>query len=452
MQKSLQHNNIDTFESTTEMRKIMQDVLSFAKNSGATDACVSVSRENGFAVDIRMGQVETLAFHESKGVGVTVYLDKRQGTASGSDTTPSALKAMVEAAIEIAKVSAPDPCFGLASRELVDNHYPDLDLFYPWDISPAEAIERAQQCEQLAIESDKRIINSDGANVSTYRFYNGHADSYGREGIVTSTRHSISCSLIAEENGAMQRDYEYSTSRHPDKLWSIDKIAGSAADRVVKRLGSRKIKTQKAPVLFSSRLSSGLIGSFIGAISGSNLYRKNSFLLDSLGAQVFPSYIRIHEQPHLKCALGSAPFDDEGVITRPNVIVNEGRVCQYVLSSFSARKLGLETTANSGGVYNLTVDATAGDLEDLLKKMDTGLLVTELMGQGVNGVTGDYSRGASGFWVQGGKIQFPVEEITIAGNLKDIFHHIVAIGTDINPNSAARCGSILVEKMMIGGE
>jgi len=429
----------------------MQNVLSLAREYGATDASVSVNQENGFSTDVRMGEVETLAFHESKGVGVTVYLDKRQGSASGSDTSAASLRAMVSAAVEIARVSAADPCFGLADRELVDNHYPDLDLSHAWSISPSEAIKQALACEQHALGVDKRITNSDGVSISTYTFCNGFADSYGRQGFVNSSRHSLSCSLIAQKGDAMQRDYDYTTARNPDNLFPAEQIAERAAERALSRLDAKKIKTQKAPILFSSRISSGLFGSFVGAISGGNLYRKNSFLMDSIGQQVFPSGIHIHEQPHLKQGLGSAPFDGEGVLTRNNVLVEDGRVCQYVLGSYSARKLGLATTANSGGVFNLTVDATAGDFQELLRQMDTGLLVTELMGQGVNGLTGDYSRGASGFWVEGGQIQYPVEEITIAGNLKDMFRTIIAIGTDINPNSSTRCGSVLLESMMIGG-
>lgn len=451
MQKTLQHSNSNPLKSTSMLSELMHDVLSLARQHGATDASVSVNQENGFSTDVRMGEVETLAFHESKGVGVTVYIDKRQGSASGSDTSPSALRAMVASAVEIAKVSAPDPCFGLADRALVDNNYPDLDLCYSWSISPTQAIESALACERHALSMDKRITNSDGVNLSTYTFCNGFADSFGREGFVNSSRHSISCSLIAQEKENMQRDYDYTTARNPEHLYNVERIAERAAERALSRLGGRKIKTQKAPILFSSRLSSGLFGPFIGAISGSNLYRKNSFLMDSIGQHVFPSGIRIYEQPHLLQGLGSAPFDGEGVPTRNNVLVDDGRICQYVLGSYSARRLGLSTTANSGGVFNLTVDATTGDFQDMLRQMDTGLLVTELMGQGVNGLTGDYSRGASGFWVEGGVIQYPVEEITIAGNLKDMFRSVVSIGNDINPNSSTRCGSVLIESMMIGG-
>lgn len=451
MQNTLQNSNSTPSKSTRELNTLMHEVLNLARQQGATDACVSISQENGFSTDVRMGEVETLAFHEAKGVGVTVYFDKSQGSASSTDTSSSSLSAMVAAACDIAKVSAADPCFGLADRSLVNNDYPDLDLCHPWSISPPEAIERAKACEQHAMAVDKRITNSDGVSVSTYTFCNGYADSFGREGFVNSSRHSISCSVIAKEGEMMQRDYDYTTARNPENLMSIDSVAQRAAERAVSRLGAKKIKTQTAPILFSSRVSSGLFGSFVGAISGSSLYRKSSFLLDSMGSQIFPTGIRVHEQPHLLQGLGSSPFDGEGVLTRNNVLVDDGRVCQYVLGSYSARRLGLTTTANSGGVFNLIVDATAGDFQDILNKMGTGLLVTELMGQGVNGLTGDYSRGAAGFWVEGGIIQYPVEEITIAGNLKDMYKMIVAIGTDINPNNSTRCGSVLIESMMIGG-
>lgn len=452
MRKTLQNNNKTPTKSISELTVLMQEVLSLARQEGATDASTSINQESGFSTDVRMGEVETLAFHEAKGVGVTVYFGQSQGSASSTDISPSALKSMVLAACDIAKVSAADPCFGLADRALVSHDYADLDLCGAWSITPLDAIERARACEQQAMAFDKRITNSDGVSVSTYTFCNGYADSYGREGVVNSSRHSISCSLIAQEGEAMQRDYDYTTARHPAHLLSDSRVAHGAAERAVSRLGARKIKTQTAPVLFSSRVSSGIFGAFVGAISGANLYRKNSFLLDSVGQLIFPKEIRVYEQPHLLQGLGSAPFDGEGVPTRYNVLVEDGRVCQYVLGSYSARRLGLETTANSGGVFNLTVSPTAGDFNDMLQKLGTGLLVTELMGHGVNGLTGDYSRGATGFWVEGGVIQYPVEEITIAGNLKDMFQHIAAVGTDVNVNIPTQCGSVLIERMMIGGE
>ena len=446
-----QNINRGQVKSTEELSAIMQDVLARAHFHGATDASVAVNHDSGFSIDARMGNVETVAFSEDNGISVIVYKGQRKGGASSTDTSPAALDSMVSAAIDIAEVSAADPCFGLADRALMCNQYPALDLCHPWLITPPEAIEMALSCEKEALAMDKRIANSDGVNVSTYTFAHGYANSYGFSGVVNSSRHSISCSLIAGEGDAMQRDYDYTTARHAQHLTPIHVLATSAAHRALSRLNAKQLKTQKIPVLFSSRLSSGLFSSFIGAISGSNLYRKNSFLLDSIGQSIFPESVRIYDQPHLLGALGSTPFDGEGVITRNNVWVEKGKLCQYVLSSYSARKMGLQTSANSGGVFNLTIDPTAGDLNDLLRKMDRGLLVTELMGQGVNVLTGDYSRGASGFWVEDGKIQYPVEEITIAGNLKDMFRSIVAIGNDINPNIATRCGSVLIEEMMVAG-
>ncbi len=451
MKTLTQHSNTVGLKSTSELKQIMDKVLALAHQKGATEASVAVNWDTGFSVDVRMGQVETVAFSEDRGVGLNVYVGQAKGSASSSDISDKALEAMVSAAYDIAMVSAKDPCFGLPDKELVCQEFTDLDLYHPWDITPEQAIERALLCEKEALSADKRVSNSDGVHLSTYQFALGHANSHGFEGFLQSTRHSISCSLIAQSGSSMQRDYDYTTARSAEDMRDISDLANCAATRTTERLGARKIKTQKMPVIFSSRVSSSLFANLIGAISGHNIYRKNSFLLDAVGEQVFPSSIRVHEQPHLRRGLGSAPFDGEGVLTRNNLLIDNGVLCQYVLSTYAARKLGLKTTANSGGVYNLTVDATDGDLQALLKKMDTGLLVTELMGQGVNVLTGDYSRGATGFWVQGGVIQHPVEEITIAGNLKDMFRQIVAVGSDINPNISTQCGSVLINGMMVAG-
>ena len=452
MQIKTQHNNSEVHKSTTELTRLMNDVLQLAKKEGATDAAVAVNNDRGFSVDVRMGEVDTVAFSEDKGVGLTVYIGQRKGSASSTDTSPAALESLVKAACDIAKVSAADPCFGLADKELMTKNHPDLDLFHPWDINPQQAIEMALKCESYALSLDKRIANSDGVNVSSYQSHHGYANTSGGEGFIQSTRHSISCSLIAKDGEKMQRDYDYTTVRNAEDLADINSIAKNAAERAISRLDSKQIETQTTPVIFSSRVSSSLLASFINAISGSNLYRKNSFLLDSIGQQIFPEFVRIYEQPHLKGALGSASFDGEGVPTRPNLLVEKGCLQQYVLGSYSARRMGLKTTANSDGVHNLTLDPNAGDLTELLKTMGKGLLVTELMGQGVNGITGDYSRGASGYWVEDGIIQYPVDEITIAGNLKEMFHMILAVGNDVNPNISTRCGSILIEKMMVAGK
>jgi PmbA protein len=446
-----QNNKSCNPKSTEEHLTIMRDVLKLAKHYGASDAAVSVSKDHGFSVDVRMRNVETVAFSEDHGIAVTVYFGNQKGSASSSDVSPTALDAMVNAACKIAKVSAADPCFGLPDENDISFNYPELNLNYTWDITVPEAIEMALQCEDHALALDKRITNSDGVNLSTYSMSQGYASSQGFEGILHSSRHSISCSVLAQNDKGMQRDYEYTTVRDPKKLLSLEQIASTAVERTISRLGARPIKTQKSPVIFSSRLSSGLFSSFITAISGGQLYRKNSFLYDALGEQIFPQILNIYEQPHLLGGLGSAPFDGEGVLTRNNVFVENGKLCQYALSSYTARRLGLKTTANCGGVFNLTIDPTAKDLEELLQQMGKGLLVTELMGSGVNILTGDYSRGASGFWVENGQIQYPVEEITIACNLKDLFRGILAVGNDRNPNSSTLCGSVLVNEITIAG-
>lgn len=452
--KTLPQNNlIVPSKSTDELQTMMLDILNRAKRKGASDAVVGVSLDSGFSVDVRMGDVETIAFSEDNSVGVTIYIGQAKGSASSSDTSPAALEAMIDAAYEIAKVSAPDPCFGLPDPEPPGAEIDDLDLIHPWHITPDAAIELSLQCEGHARALDQRIVNSDGVSLATYQFCLGHADTQGFMGLMESNRHSLSCSLVAKDKNSanMQRDYEYTTARSALDMLSLEEVAAGAVEKSVSRLNARKMATQKVPVLFSSRLASGFFGSLIAAISGNNLYRKNSFLLDSLGQQLLPETIQIYEQPWLKRGLGSALFDGEGVRTRPNVIVKNGVLQQYVLNSYTARKLGLKTTANQGGVFNLTIDPTDGDLSAMLKTLDRGLYVTELMGSGVNILTGHYSRGAFGFWVENGQIQYPVEEITIAGNLKTMLQQIVAIGSDVNLTSSTRCGSILVAEMMVAG-
>ncbi|MBA4696875.1 MAG: metalloprotease PmbA [Legionella sp.] len=448
-----QHNADRPVKADTKrhLLKVMDEVLAKARAAGATAAMVSTNHDDGFSVDVRMGAVETIAFHENKGMHLSVYLNHQKGEASSTDTSPKAIETLVEAACEIAKVSASDPCFGLPDASLMGADYRDLDLYHPWAINPQEAIELALACESSALSFDPRITNSDGVNVTTSKYCHGFANTQGASGLIQSTEHRLSCSLIAKQGEAMQRDYAYAVACRAADLRSFDEIAKQAAERTVARLGARQIKTEKVPVIFSPRVSTGLFSSLISAISGGNLYRKSSFLLDSLGQSIFPTYINVYEQPFLLRGLGSSPFDGEGVPTRENRFIENGILRSYVLGSYSARRLGLQTTANSGGVHNLTIDATTGNLTSLLKKMHRGLLVTELMGQGVNGLTGDYSRGASGFWIEEGEIQFPVEEITIAGNLKTMFQSIIDVGNDIDPNRATRCGSILIDGMTVAG-
>jgi PmbA protein len=445
------NSNSTPVKSTDDLKALMANVLRKATEQGATDASVSVNHDSGYSIDVRVGEVDTVEFSEDKGVGVTVYIGQQKGTSSSTDTSPGAIDAMVTAACDIAKVSAADPCFGLAESSLINNNLPDLDLYHPWSLKPVDAIEKALACEKIALSLDKRITNSDGVNLSTYEYKHGYATSNGCMAVLDSSRHSISCSLIAKLGDSMQRDYDYTTSRDFKDLMDLERLAKSSVERTTSRLGANPIKTQKLPVIFSSRLSQSIFSSFIAGVSGSNLYRKNSFLLDSVGQSLFPEFISIYEEPHRLKGLGSTPIDGEGVPTRNNKIVQNGILNQYVLGSYAARKLGLQTTANSDGVHNLTVSPTTGGLKEMLRKMDTGLLVTELMGHGTNILTGDYSRGASGFWVERGEIQFPVEGITIAGNLKSIFKQILDVSNDWNVNHATRCGSVLVEEMMVAG-
>lgn len=443
---SLQINRKET------LTQLMALVLERARAYGASDASVSVNHHTGFSVDVRMGDVETIAFSEEKGVAVTVYYGQQKGSATSSDVSPGALDTTVKAACEIAEVSAKDPYFGLPDDRDIVHNYPEIDLYDAWQMQPEQASKLALDCEAVALQLDKRICNSDGVQVSTYSSGYGYANTRGFMGVVEGTRHGLSCSLIAQDAlGGMQRDYAYTAARRPADLMSYQDLAALAAERTIKRLSPRTLKTQKTPVIISSRVSSGLLGSFIQAVSGSSLYRKQSFLLDSIGQRVFPEYINIYEDPHKPFGLGSAAFDSEGVVTRPNMIVQNGILQQYVLGVYTARKLGLKTTANGGGVHNLTLQATAGNLTELIRTMHRGLLVTELMGQGVNEITGDYSRGAAGFWVEGGVIQYPVDNITIAGNLKNMFLQMIAVGNDYNPSIATQCGSILIEEMTIAG-
>ncbi len=451
MQNYLQNSKNQPLKSYEIMRKILQDALLKAKKYGATDAMVSMNHHCGYSLDVRMGQVDTVAFSEDKGLAITVYFDHQKGSASSTDLSPKGIESMVSMACEIAKVSAVDLCYGLADSSLICKTNLELDLYHPWFITPEQGIEMALDCESMARNMDARISNSDGVNLSNYVFANAMASSQGFEGFVKSSRHAMSCSLIATDKALMQSDYEYTTARHPDDLMSLEHLASGAVARVTKRLNARKIKTQKTAVIFSSRVANQLFGALIDAISGSSLYRKQSFLLDALGTQIFPKFVQVYEQPHILRGLGSSVFDGEGVATRNNIFVKDGCLQSYVLGSYSARRLGLNTTANSGGVFNLTINATHKDLDDLCKTMDKGLLVTDLMGSGTNVLTGDYSQGATGFWVEQGVIQHPVEEITIAGNLKDMFQSIVGIAADINPSYSTRCGSVLLESMMVAG-
>ncbi|HKH21297.1 MAG TPA: metalloprotease PmbA [Gammaproteobacteria bacterium] len=433
-----------------DLKRLADQLLDEAKRQGATGAETDISVDSGLSVTVRLGDVETLEHHKDQDLAVVVYFGTRRGSSSSSDLTTEALKETVRAACRIARYTAEDKCAGLADPELMARNYPDLDLDHPWELGAEQAVDIAIECEAAA-RVDKRITNSDGATVSRLRGASVYGNSQGFIGGYRATRHSLSCAVIGQQNGQMQRDYWYSVAR--DKAWleQPQTVGRIAAERTLKRLGAHRLGTCQAPVIFEAGVARGLLGHFVSAISGGALYRKASFLVDHAGKQVFPSFVHIHEQPHLKGAMGSAPFDNEGVATRPRDLVTDGVLQGYVLSSYSACRLGLKTTGNAGGVRNLTIDPGPNDLSALLKLMDTGLLVTELIGHGFNMVTGDYSRGAAGFWIEGGEIQYPVEEITIAGNLKDMLLSMEAVGNDMDMRGNVRSGSIFIERMTVAG-
>ena len=432
------------------LKQITQDVLKLAKTAGASSAETETSFGTGQNVSVRLGETENIEYNRDKGVSVTVYFGQQKGSASTSDLTPQALKDTVDAACNIAKYTAKDAFCGLADAALMATDIPDLDLNHPWLISVDEAIEMAKRCEAAALAVDKkRITNSEGAGISCSDGVFAYANSHGFVGGYASTRHSMSCSVIAEESDAMQRDYWYTSARDFADMETAEYVGKLAGERTIRRLGAKSIQTGNYPVLFEAPLASGLISSLVGAISGGSLYRKSSFLLDSLGKPIASPLLNIQELPHLKKGNASSPFDGEGVATKSRKLVENGVLQGYVLSSYSARKLGMQTTGNAGGSHNLIVQSTGQNFAEMLKLMGTGLLVTEVLGHGLNMVTGDYSRGAAGFWVENGVIAYPVEEITIAGNMADILKNIVAIGSDVNKQSSKQTGSILIERMMV---
>lgn len=437
---------------SNELEGIANQMLQEASRLGAHSAEVSIGLNKGFTVTAREGDVEAVEYNQDKVIELTVFVGKRRGTASLSDIRPEATRAAVEAACHIAKFTDEDPAAGLADKHEMAFDYPRLDLTYPWDISVEKAIELAVQCEREAMAYDKRIMSAEASTVATVEALSLYANSHGFIGFFPFTRHDISCILVAKNEDEMQRDYSYTVATDPAQLESISHLAKQAAERTIHRLGARRLPTMRSPVIFSKEVARGLLGHFASAISGGSIYRKSSFLVDQLDKKIFPSFIHLQEHPHLARALGSAPFDNEGVATRPNVFIQDGILHSYALGVYSARKLGMKTTGNSGGMHNLTIHPGNKDLPALLKTMDKGLLVTEMMGNGVNLVTGDYSRGVGGFWVEKGEIQFPVQEITIAGKLQDMYAHIVEVGNDVDLRGNIRTGSILIEEMMIAGE
>jgi len=434
-----------------ELEALVRTALEEATRRGVEQAEVAVSSDTGLSVTARLGDVENLEYTNDRGLWITVYNDKCKGSASTSDIRPESIREAVEKACTFATCTARDEHAGLADADLMCTDIVDLDLDHPWPIEAPEAIDMAIACEKAGLEFDSRIDNSEGASVSTSRGSRAYGNTHGFIGSLTKSSHSVSCVVLASENGEMQRDYYYSAARDAADLEDLQFIGETAGRRAVSRLGARKIKTTKAPVLYIPDLARGFIGHSIGAISGGAQYRKASFLLQAAGEKLFPEFVNIEERPHLPKAMASTAYDADGVATYDRDIVTDGVLQGYVLSSYSARRLGLQTTANAGGAQNLIVPGTGGDLESLAAEMGTGLIVEELIGQGVNMVTGDYSRGAVGQWVENGEIQYPVHEVTIAGNLRDLYQRIAAIGDDQDARGRIRCGSILVDEMTIAG-
>jgi PmbA protein len=436
-----------------DLESIIELSLQEARARGASQAEAAVSQDTGLSVGVRLGEVETLEHQRDRSMGITVYFGQRKGSASTADFSLEAVRATVAKACSIARFTAEDACSGLADPQLMARSPPNLDLAHVWDVTADEAIEIARACEASALAFDARINNSEGASLSTHRGLHVYGNTHGFVGGYPTTSHTLSCVVLAGTGEDMQRDYWYTSSRDWRELQSGEAVGRESARRTIARLNPTKISTRRAPVLFVPEVARGLIGHFIAAIRGSSQYRQSSFLLNAVGQAVFPRGFSIAERPHIPKAMGSAPFDEEGVATKDRELIADGILTGYMLSSYSARKLGLQTTGNAGGSHNLLVAPTGhGGLEDLLRRLGTGLLVTELMGQGVNTVTGDYSRGAAGFWVDNGSIQEPVAEITIAGNLADMLKGIAAVGDDIDTRGGVRVGSVLLDEMTIAGD
>jgi len=438
-------------EDQESLRAIVQKLLDEAVRRGADQAEAAANHDIGLSVTARLGDVENLEYTNDRGVGVTVYVGSCKGSASTSDFTDEALAEAVSKAISFASHTAPDEHAGLADEDRMATDIPDLSLAHDWNLQTSEAIELAVECENAARAYDKRISNSEGATVASGSGSSAYGNTHGFLASFPRSSHSISCMVVGTADGDMQRDYFYSTSRNPALLESPQIIGETAAARTIDRLGARKIKTMNVPVVFSAELARGFIGHAIGAVSGSAQYRRSTFLLDAAGERIFPDFVQIHERPHIAGAMASSPYDAEGVATVDRDLVSDGVLQGYILGSYSARRLGLQSTGNAGGAHNLLVVGNVEDQQQLLSQMGTGLLVHELIGQGVNGVTGDYSRGAVGFWVENGAIAYPVHEITIAGNLRDLYMRILAIGRDQDTRGGIRCGSLLVDDMAIAG-
>ena len=434
-----------------ELASLAEQVLAGCRRAGASEAEVGLSVDRGIDVTVRLGEVETLVHTRDRGVSVTVYFGRRKGSANTADLKPASIAATIEHACAIARHTEPDPCAGLADPARFATRFPDLDLWHPWDLSAERAIELGIECEAAGREAEPRISNSDGAQVSSSASLSVYANSHGFVGRERGTRHMISCSLVGEDEQGMQRDYWYSSARASGDLEDAASVGRCAARRTIARLGARPLGTRECPVLFTAEVARGLIGHFVSAVSGGSIYRRASFLLDQVGHPVFPSWFQVVERPHLARGQGSSAFDAEGVATVDSDLVRDGVLSRYVLGSYSARKLGLESTGNAGGVHNLVVATGEKTLDDLIGEMHRGFVVTEVLGQGVNIVSGDYSRGAAGYWVENGEIAHPVEEVTIAGNLRTMYRDLRAVGSDVDPRSHILTGSILVDRMTVAG-
>lgn len=449
MTKSI-HDANTTNVDVKQLKQQVSEILAEAERQGASAAAVNLGVSQGLSVDVRMGGVDTLEFHHNQGVSLTVYVGQRTGSASSTDTSPRSIKETVAAALAIAKHTGEDEYNGLAPKDLLVQEVPELDLYHPWAMTPEEAIALAQRVEQAGRE-DKRIVNSDGATVTSGFSVRAYGNTQGLVAAYPSSSHGMSCALVAEAAGEMQRDYYYHAHRNPKALMEPEAIGAKAAERTLSRLGAKQPATGKWPVIFHAEVARGLLGHFIGAISGGALYRKASFLLDRLDTQVFPEWVTLTEYPHLPQGPASAPFDSDGLPTREQRFVEAGILRSYVLGLYSSRRLGLEPTGNGGGVRNLALPAGEKSLAQLCEQMGTGILITELMGQGVNALTGDYSRGASGYWVENGVIAHPLEEFTVAGNLAEMFMGIEAVGNDVDLRGGIHTGSLLLAPLTVAG-
>lgn len=439
-------NNIDQ----SDLEVLLPETLDYARMRGADSAEIMASNDKGYSVTARLGDVETCEHHNQRALAVTVYRGQAKGTASSNDLRPESIQRTIDAALNIAKFTAEDDCAGLADADLMANNYPQLELDHPWDMDAERGLQKAIACEAVA-RDHADIINSEGATVTSIRSHMMYANTHGFLGQYASTRHSLSCSVVAGDASGMQRDYWYSVQRRGEQLDSEQYVGQQARDRSIRRLSARSLKTCQVPVLFEPRIARSIISHFFTAIRGSAIYRDSSFLVGAINKKIFPDWLTIKEDPHVPGGLASSPFDNEGVSTQVRNIVEDGILQGYLLSTYSARKLNMQTTGNAGGLHNVYLNHSHKSFDELITDLNTGLLVTELIGHGVNTVTGDYSRGASGFWVEDGEIRYPVQEITIAGNLADMFKNISAVGSDVDTCGSIQCGSILLNNMTVAG-